>query len=141
MKDTICSARRRFIFTVMLLAASGLLFASGCARSITKTTARGAFRVKIIGKDKIIRYGRNEVVMKITDEKNHGVEGAQIVVAPWMPEHGHGSPWPPTVTEEGGGRYKVVIPITMLGNWELRIKIKKGVKEDTAVFKFPHVQK
>jgi hypothetical protein len=141
MRDTIYAARKNFILIIMLFVASGLLFASGCARSITNTTSRGAFRVKIIGKGKIIRYGRNEVVMKITDERSRAVEGAQIVVTPWMPEHSHGSPWPPTVTEEGSGRYKVVIPITMLGDWELRIKIKKGDREDTAVFKFPNVKK
>jgi hypothetical protein len=141
MKGTIYAVRKLFISAAVLFAVPGLLFASGCARSITKTTDRGAFRVKIIGKGRIIRYGRNEVVLKITDAKNQAVEGAQIAITPWMPKHGHGSPWPPTVTEQGGGRYRVVIPIIMLGDWELRITIKKGDEEDNTVFKFPDVEK
>jgi len=126
---------------VMLLAATMLLFVSGCSKSVTKTTEKGVFQVKIIGKGKIIRYGRNEVMLKVADEKGEGVEGATIEITPWMPEHGHGAPWPPVVTEQGHGTYKAVFPIIMLGNWELKIRIKKDNREDTALFIFPDVKK
>ncbi|MGD0886715.1 MAG: FixH family protein [Thermodesulfovibrionales bacterium] len=129
------------VAVVILLAATILLFVSGCSKSITKTTEKGVFQIRIIGKGKIIRYGRNEVMLKITDEKGQGVEGAHIEITPWMPEHGHGAPWPPIVTEQGRGAYKAVFPIIMLGNWELKIKIKKDNRDDTALFIFPDVKK
>ena len=80
-------------------------------------------------------------MLKVTDEKGRGVEGADIEIVPWMPEHKHGAPWPPVVTEQGRGAYKAVFPIIMLGNWELKINIKKDNREDTALFIFPNVKK
>ncbi len=125
----------------ILFVAAILLFISGCSKSVTKTTENGVFRVSIIGKGKIVRYGRNEVMLKVADEQGRGVEGATIEITPWMPEHGHGAPWAPAVTEQGRGAYKAVFPIVMLGNWELKIRVKKDNREDTALFIFPDVKK
>lgn len=121
---------------VMLFVTGGLLFASGCTTSVTKMTAKGIFEVKITGQGRILKNGRNEVILKVANEKGKAVEGAQIEITPWMPEHGHGTPWPPTVTAQGQGTYKAIIPIMMAGTWELRIKVKKGELEDTVLFNF-----
>ena len=142
MKRQIRQTRVQFtVAVVILLAATILLFVSGCSKSIAKATEKGVFQVWIIGKGNIIRYGRNEVMLKVTDEKGQGVEGANIEISPWMPEHGHGAPWPPVVTDQGHGAYKAVFPIIMLGNWELKIRIRKDNREDTALFIFPDVKK
>lgn len=131
---------RLAVAAVILSVVTIMLFVSGCSNSVTKTTGKGLFQVRIMGKGKIITYGRNEVILEVTDDKGKGVEGANIEITPWMPEHGHGSPWPPVVTEQGRGAYKAVFPIMMLGNWELKIGIKKDNREDGALFIFPDVK-
>ncbi len=127
--------------TLIFLAIFSLIFVTCCARSVTKTTAKGFFRVKIVSSGKIFKYGRNEVGIKIADNKGEKVEGAGIEIIPWMPEHGHGTLWPPTVSEEGKGLYRAVIPLVMTGHWQITIKVRKGEVEDSAVFDFPNVTK
>jgi outer membrane murein-binding lipoprotein Lpp len=121
---------------------SSLFILSGCSSNgISKTTANGVFHVTLSSKGKLLVVGRNEVELKILDGKGTGAEGAKIEITPWMPEHNHGVMWPPTVTELGKGRYKVVMPLTMAGHWELKLKIQKGDSEDSVVFDFPDIQK
>ena len=112
---------------------------SGCTNTVTKTTVKGAFQIKLSSQGSTLKLGRNEVALKVTDSKGIGIEGAMIEVTPWMPEHGHGTTWPPTVTEQGKGLYRAVIPLLMAGHWELRIKVRKGDAEDSALFDFPYV--
>ena len=51
--------------------------------------------------------------------------GCSINVTPYMPEHGHGVPLAPRVTDEGAGSYHVEeINFTMPGLWELRFEIE-----------------
>lgn len=139
MKSNVRHIKVQVATAVMLFATGGLLFASGCTTSVTKTTAKGIFEVKITGQGRILKNGRNEVILKVSTEKGKTVEGAQVEITPWMPEHGHGTPWPPIVTEQGQGTYKAVIPVMMIGAWELRIKVKKGELEDTVLFNFTAV--
>ncbi|MBF0505447.1 MAG: FixH family protein [Nitrospirae bacterium] len=116
-----------------------LVLSSGCAGNVMKTTEKGLFHVGLGSKGQLLKEGRNEVEIHITDEKNMDVEGAKIEITPFMPEHGHGSRWPPTVTEKGKGLYRAVIPLTMSGHWELKIRIHKGQIEDGTVFDYPNV--
>jgi hypothetical protein len=120
---------------------ASLVFAAGCAKSVTQTTADGKFRVKMIFSGKTLKMGRNEVELKITDRKGSAVERAKLEVIPTMPEHHMGAMFPPTVTEEGGGTYKVVLPLTMVGHWTVEIRIAKGGSEGTTTFDFPNVKK
>ena len=47
-----------------------------------------------------------------------------LVVTPYMPEHMHGVPMPPSVTEKGNGRYELAdINLTMPGLWELQFEL------------------
>jgi hypothetical protein len=102
---------------------------------------KGLFQIKLSAKGQLLKYGRNAVAIYVTDAKGTDVEGAKIEITPWMPEHGHGTTWPPTVTEKGKGQYQAVIPLIMIGHWELRVKILKGDIEDSIVFDFPNVTK
>ena len=118
-----------------------LIFVTGCAKSVGQTTANGKFHVKMIFSDNTLKMGRNEVRLKITDEKGAKVQGAKVIVIPAMPEHHMGSMFPPTVTDEGGGTYKVVMPLTMAGHWAVQVKIASGSDEGAATFDFPNVRK
>jgi hypothetical protein len=118
-----------------------MILAAGCAKSVTQSTANGKFHVKMIFGNKTLKMGRNEVRLKITDAKGSTAEGAKVQVVPTMPEHHMGPMFPPTVTEEGDGVYKVVMPLTMAGHWVVRVKVASGTNKGTASFDFPNVQK
>ena len=126
-----------FIFVIL----SGLLLCAGCTKAATRTTDKGLFHITLKAKETLLKFGRNEVDLHVSDAKGSDLEGAQIEITPWMPEHGHGALWPPTVVEKGKGLYRAVIPLTMAGHWELRIRIQKGESQDSIVFDFPDVAK
>lgn len=124
---------------LVFFAVTCLILSTGCTSNITKTSDKGSFHIKLSSKGQLLKNGRNEIDIYVTDEKNMSVEGANIEITPWMPEHGHGTIWPPTVTEKGKGLYQAVIPLTMNGHWQLMIKIRKGIIGDSIVFDFPIV--
>jgi hypothetical protein len=64
------------------------------------------------------------------------VEGADISVDGGMPQHGHGLPTSPQVTQDlGGGDYLVEgMRFQMPGWWEVRFRIQAGGKTDTITF-------
>jgi len=123
----------------MLFSVTCLILISGCGSHVERTTDKGLFHIKLSSKGELLIYGRNEVDIYVTDNKGNRIEGATIEITPWMPEHGHGSTWPPTVTEKGKGLYRAVIPLIMIGHWELKFRIRKGDLEDITVFDFPNV--
>lgn len=125
----------------LLIILVSLVLIAGCAKSVTQSTSNGKFRVKMVFADKTLKVGRNEVELKITDDKGAPVNGATVEIVPTMPEHHMGTMFPPTVTEEGSGAYKVVMPLTMPGHWAVRAKITTAAEEGTATFDFPNVQK
>lgn len=129
---------RKLSFFVIL---SVFFLVAGCAKSVTQSTANGKFHVKMVFTDKGLKTGRNEFRLKLTDSKGVSVEGAKVEVVPAMPEHHMGPMFPPTVTEEGSGTYKVVMPLMMAGHWVVHVRIVKGVEKGTATFDFPNVGK
>jgi hypothetical protein len=126
---------------VILFVVACLMICTGCTSSATKTTEKGLFKVRISSEGRLLREGRNEVDITVTDDKGAGVAGAKVEISPWMPEHHHGSMWPPTITERGNGVYRAVIPLIMSGHWELKVKIHRGDVEDSTTFDFPNVIK
>lgn len=64
------------------------------------------------------------------------VEGATILVDGGMPQHGHGLPTRPEVTEDlGGGDYRVEgMKFQMLGFWEVEFDITANGQRDTITF-------
>ena len=69
--------------------------------------------------------------MTIDDE---ALEGAEIIVEPWMPSHGHGSNTDALVHEEGDGLYRVDdLSFSMPGHWELEIDVEWGEHSSTVV--------
>jgi hypothetical protein len=126
--------------TLVLLSVACFFFLSGCGSDATRTTEKGLFHIKLSSKEELLKNGRNEITVSVTDNKGTGVEHAKIEITPWMPEHGHGTMWLPETIEQGKGLYRAVIPLTMTGHWELRISIRKGDIQDSTVFDFPDVR-
>jgi len=108
--------------------------------SVMEKGAKGVFTVELIPPKEGLKMGVNAVEMIIHDAADKDVAGAEITITPWMPEHGHGVSEKPEVKERGGGVYSVDnIVLIMTGWWELKIDIKEGDREDTAVFNFKEV--
>lgn len=64
------------------------------------------------------------------------VEGAEILVDGGMPQHGHGLPTQPEVTEDlGNGDYRVEgMKFQMLGFWEVKFNINADGQSDNVTF-------
>jgi hypothetical protein len=125
---------------LMLFIMTCLVLLAGCSNEVAKTTDNGLFHIKLSSTEKLMKKGRNEVIVRVTDNKGQGVDHAQIEVSPWMPEHHHGAMWPPATLEEGNGLYRSVIALTMPGHWELKITVIKGELLDSTTFDFPDVK-
>lgn len=68
--------------------------------------------------------GDNGWILGVSDAAG-GVEGATIAVRPWMPDHGHGTPVQPMITEMGGGDYQITpLNLFMAGLWEITFNLE-----------------
>lgn len=124
----------------VVIAAFALLVLSACTSTVTERSEEGSYRVEMRFRGGTLKTGKNLVRIRVYDSEGGAVEGAEITLTPWMPEMDHGAPWVPKVVEEGNGRYRSNIPLTMGGHWEIRMSIRSGEREDTAVFDFPSVK-
>jgi hypothetical protein len=64
------------------------------------------------------------------------VEGAEVTIDGGMPQHNHGFPTSPQVTQDlGGGDYLVEgVRFNMAGWWEMKFDIQKDGQADTVTF-------
>jgi hypothetical protein len=98
-------------------------------------TEQGYYLLNVEIITKPVKVGRNAMKLTIYDkESKKPVEKLDLEVVPWMPAHEHAGIGAPIIKEVGNGEYQVEnLNFTMLGNWEVYIRIKKGRSEDTAV--------
>ncbi len=125
---------------LFLLTVYGLSAALHPADNIVRESADGIYNVELLVKGKDLKLGRNTIDLLVRDRNGEGIEGAGIILTPWMPEMGHGVDIKPVVKEKGQGLYTVdSVYISMSGQWELRIEIEKQGVKDNAVFDFARV--
>lgn len=107
------------------------------AKGHFQTTEHGAFRLELSLDGGKLELGPNSLDMVVRDKAGLAVEGAEVVITPWMPTMGHGVWDKPVVTERGGGNYHVEnVKIIMVGRWDLRVTVRKGTLEERALFPF-----
>ena len=77
----------------------------------------------------------HEWILHLEDANGEPVDGAELSIAGGMPEHNHGLPTSPRVTENtGGGAYRLQgIRFHMKGNWQIIISIFDGPTADRVV--------
>lgn len=126
-------------FAVMLCSVTCALAAEVPAAPTAASSAlrseQGGFNLQLRLSDSGLKLGPNTADITVQDQAGNPVEGAQLTVTPWMPSMGHGVWDKPVVKELGGGRYHVEnVVIIMGGVWELKVALKKGEREDRAVF-------
>ena len=111
------------------------------AESLFKVTENRIFSIEMVLKEGSLSVGANSLDVIIHGQGNKDVEGAQVRVVPWMPEHRHGISEELVVKERGAGLYSLSsVPLTMEGLWELDVIVSDGGKSDHAVFSFPDVK-
>lgn len=126
-------------FAVMLCSVTWALAvevpAAPAAAPSALRSEQGGFNLQLRLSDSGLKLGPNTADITVQDQAGNPVEGAQLTVTPWMPSMGHGVWDKPVVKELGGGRYHVEnVVIIMGGVWELKVALKKGEREDRAVF-------
>jgi hypothetical protein len=104
----------------------------------TRTTDNGAYRATIAPVDStLVRVGRMHA-WRLHLEGMDGslVDGATIAVDGGMPQHGHGYPTRPRVTQAlGGGDYLIEgVKFNMGGWWTMRFRIEAPAGADSVTF-------
>ena len=81
--------------------------------------------------------GDNEWILQLTSAAAP-VQGAAMVVTPFMPDHQHGTPTTVTIEPTATpGQYKLTpVNMWMPGLWETTIKASANGDQDQAVFRF-----
>jgi hypothetical protein len=105
--------------------------------SAEKLTDNSAFKVSFKSDlDPITIGSMHSWVLHVETADGQPVEGASIFVDGGMPEHGHGLPTAPQVTEDlGNGDYRVEgLKFQMGGWWEVKFKISANGVEDNVTF-------
>ena len=112
-----------------------LLFPATDAMAETWVSDRELFTVSYESSIEPIEINRMHSWVLTLERDGEPVEGATLTVAGGMPEHDHGMPTAPRITEElGEGRYSLGgMRFHMGGYWEVTIEIESGPTRDTVV--------
>lgn len=81
--------------------------------------------------------GNNSWLIEIDDESGDPVTGLEdsILVTPFMPEHGHGTPVSVGIEEEDDGQYRLSpVNTFMPGLWQITLEIDAGSATDMVEF-------
>lgn len=103
----------------------------------TRITDDGAFEVTITSElDPLAINAIHSWIIHVEMPDGQLVEDATISVDGGMPQHNHGFPTAPEVTEElGGGDYRLEgVRFSMTGWWELKLTIEAGGQSDSVTF-------
>ena len=78
--------------------------------------------------------GDNTWTVRITDASGAPEEGMVVSLRPWMPDHGHGSPVEPQITDLGGGEYRIEsLNLFMPGLWQVTFGLETPTGESDEV--------
>jgi len=104
--------------------------------STSLLTDQGLFRISYASEETPLPLNQiHSWTLHVETADGQPVENAEIIVDGGMPQHGHGLPTSPQVTENFGGDYLVEgMKFQMLGWWEVRINISADGQSDTLTF-------
>jgi hypothetical protein len=103
----------------------------------TRMSDQGTYQVSITSDlDPIDINQIHSWTLHVQTPDGQPVENAEIGVDGGMPQHNHGFPTSPQVTQElGGGDYLVEgVKFSMVGWWEMRFDITAGGQSDSITF-------
>jgi hypothetical protein len=84
-----------------------------------------SIRVVLVATDPVAPLvGMNTWTVRVEDASDAAVSDASLTVAPYMPDHGHGSPLVPVATSNGDGTYAIApLYFFMPGVWRIGITV------------------
>jgi len=106
-------------------------------QSRSRTTANGLYVAAIEPEVPEIKQGEMHAwILTVKTPDGRPVDDAKVAVDGGMPDHNHGLPTSPAVTEHlGDGRYRIDgMKFSMNGWWELRLDIAAAAGADTVTF-------
>lgn len=107
--------------------------------SLTRPSENGLYEAVLTSHlDPIVINEIHSWTLKVQTLDGKAVEGAKISINHLMPEHGHGMPTEPQVTQDmGNGEYLVEgIRFNMRGWWVVDFTIEAGDQSDAVTFNF-----
>ena len=101
-----------------------------------RTSARGLYIATLQGATDLAPRKMYKLQALVTDATGQPITGAAIAIGGGMPQHGHGLPTRPRVTNDlGNGWYEVSgVRFNMGGWWELKLTIDTPAGTDTVTF-------
>ncbi len=138
-------ARRAILVTLASLAAPNTVVAglfsgelpADLELSFERRTEAGLYTAALVPVAPPVKIGRMHAwSVHLTDSRGRAVDGADIAVDGGMPQHGHGLPTAPVVTQRlGDGRYLVEgMKFNMRGWWEINLGIRAPAGSDSVTF-------
>jgi len=132
-------AASRFALTALLFLATGCFAGppKNLDLSLEKPSAHAHYHVQLIQPEKTPRINElHSWNVRLTTIDGAPVSGAHFVVDGGMPQHGHGLPTRPRVTEEpGSGVYLIEgMKFSMTGWWEIKLAIQAPEGNDQVTF-------
>jgi len=112
---------------------------AGSGPSLTEASKQGKFRVTVRSElDPLPLNKMHSWTVHVDTADGKIVDDAQIMVYGGMPEHKHGFPSKPQVTEAlGKGDYRIEgVKFNMPGQWEMWLNIRALGLDDKVIFKF-----
>ena len=107
--------------------------------SMTEMSKSGLFQVTIQSDEAPLPLNRiHGWTARIMTSEGRIIDDAMVMVYGGMPEHKHGFPSKPEVTENlGNGRYRIEgVKFNMPGRWEMWINVRALDKDDKVIFSF-----
>ncbi len=104
---------------------------------LTRTSAQGLYVVAMRPLVPVVAVNQiHPWEIRVVNAAGEPVSGARIAFDGGMPQHGHGLPTQPRVTEElGDGRYRLDgMKFSMTGWWEMKVKIQSAQGSDQVTF-------
>lgn len=106
-------------------------------QSRSRMTANGLYSAAIEPESPDIKQGElHSWILTVNMPDGEPVDDAKVAVGGGMPDHNHGLPTSPQMTEHlGDGRYRIEgVKFSMSGWWELRFDISSAAGSDTVTF-------
>jgi hypothetical protein len=103
----------------------------------SKPTENGLFVAAVAPETEPVSQGALHAwILTVTTPDGAPVEGAEIAIDGGMPQHGHGLPTAPAMTQRlGEGRYRIEgVRFNMSGWWELRFTVTAAGASDAVTF-------
>ena len=134
---TVPHSALRALRLALVLAALLLLAACG-GSGITKTAQTEHYTVKLSLDS--LEFGQRQATVELTDNSGNPADANVVVVAPVMRQMGMASP-EATAQKVAAGRYQASGEFfSMLGTWEIDVRIDNGSAEEVATFQFDVIQ-